>query len=80
MKQVGLYEAKTSLSSLVAEVESTGKAIALTKHGKVVAGLSPPTVAAPKAGMLVAKARRRGLPILSTDPQLDAHGVERIGT
>lgn len=52
MKQVGLYEAKTTFSSLVAEVESTGKAIALTKHGKVVAELSPPTVVAPKAGML----------------------------
>ena len=53
MKQVGLYEAKTTLSSLVAEVESTGKAIALTKHGRVVAELTPPkAVGGPKAGML----------------------------
>lgn len=30
--------------------------------------------------LLVAEAQLRGLPILSTDPQLDAYGVERIET
>ncbi len=52
MKRIGLYEAKTSLSALVAEVETSGKPIALTKHGRVVAELVPPSVSAPKAGML----------------------------
>ena len=53
MKQVGIYEAKTSLSALIAEVEATGEPIALTKHGRVVAELVPPAVAtSPKAGML----------------------------
>lgn len=52
MKKIGLYEAKTSLSALVAEVEATGKPVALTKHGKVVAELVPPSVSGPKAGML----------------------------
>lgn len=53
MKTVGLYEAKTNLSALVAEVETTGEAIALTKHGHVVAQLAPPpSVSKKKAGML----------------------------
>ncbi len=43
MKTVGLYEAKTNLSALVAEVEATGEPIALTRHGVVVAELVPPT-------------------------------------
>ena len=42
MKEVGLYEAKTKLSALVAEVEESGESIMLTRHGKVVAQISPP--------------------------------------
>ncbi len=57
MKQVGLYEAKTTLSSLVAEIEEGGKTIALTRHGRVVAELGPPRSAgAPRAGMLASDA------------------------
>lgn len=53
MKQVGLYEAKTKLSALVAELEATGEVIALTRHGKVVAELTLPRAqVSPKAGML----------------------------
>lgn len=52
MKQVGIYELKTKISALVAEVEATGQAIALTKHGRVVAEIVPPRQIAPKAGML----------------------------
>ena len=36
MKHVGLFEAKTNLSSLVAEVEK-GREIVITRHGKPVA-------------------------------------------
>jgi prevent-host-death family protein len=43
MKEVGLYEAKTKLSSLVAEVEESGESIILTRHGKAVAQISPPS-------------------------------------
>ncbi len=52
MKQIGLYQAKTRLSALVSEVESSGQTVALTKHGKVVAEISPPSVKAPQRGML----------------------------
>ena len=41
MKEVGLYQAKTQLSALVAEVAATGDGIALTKHGEVVAEIHP---------------------------------------
>ena len=38
MKQVGIFEAKTHLSSLVDEVEKGGE-IVITRHGKPVAKL-----------------------------------------
>ena len=43
MTTIGLYEAKTKLSSLVAEIEASGEKILLTRHGKVVAELCPTT-------------------------------------
>ncbi|PQJ28739.1 type II toxin-antitoxin system Phd/YefM family antitoxin [Rubritalea profundi] len=53
MKEIGLYEAKTKLSSLVAELEQHGESILLTRHGKVVAQLSLPTATrAPKRGCM----------------------------
>lgn len=39
--EVGAYEAKTRLSALLDRVES-GEHISITRHGKVVAVLSPP--------------------------------------
>ena len=52
MKEVDLYQAKTQLSALVAEVAATGEGIALTKYGEVVAELHPPANKAPKRGCL----------------------------
>ena len=53
MKNVGLYEAKTNLSALIAELEATGDPIALTRHGVVVAELIPPSrKVSPKRGCL----------------------------
>ena len=52
MKEVGLYQAKTQLSALVAEVAATGEGIALTKHGEVVAELHPPANQAPQVGQV----------------------------
>ena len=53
MKEVGLYDAKTKLSALVAELENGGEPIALTRHGKIVAELRPHRPAlAPKRGCL----------------------------
>lgn len=42
MKHVGIFEAKTNLSSLVDEVEK-GQEVVITRHGKPVAKLLPAT-------------------------------------
>ena len=53
MNKIGLYEAKTKLSALVAEIEASGEKVLLTRHGKVVAELSPVSVMnAPTRGAL----------------------------
>lgn len=53
MKTIGLYEAKTRLSALVAEIETSGEKILLTRHGTVVAELCPPSpVATPARGCM----------------------------
>lgn len=41
MREVGILEAKTGLSGLVAEVERTGEEIVLTRHGRAAARLVP---------------------------------------
>ena len=56
MKTVGLYEAKTNLSALVQEIETSGESIQLTRHGKIVAEITPPSPATtPKRGCLQSK-------------------------
>jgi len=52
MKEIGIYDAKTKLSSLVSEVEESGEMIAITKHGKVVAELHPPSKVTLKRGCM----------------------------
>jgi len=53
MEKVGLYEAKTKLSALVAQIEATGEKVLLTRHGKIVAELCLPSeVKAPQRGAL----------------------------
>ena len=41
MRTVGVLEAKTNLSALIDEVETSGEAIVITRHGKPVARLAP---------------------------------------
>jgi prevent-host-death family protein len=41
MREIGVLEAKTQLSALLAEVERTGEPILITRHGRPVARLSP---------------------------------------
>ena len=52
MKKVGIFEAKTHLSSLVSEIMSDGEVFEITKHGRVVAELRPPAgdVRTPRRG------------------------------
>ena len=42
MKRIGSFEAKTNLSALLLRVEG-GERIVITKHGRAVAMLVPPT-------------------------------------
>lgn len=41
MRSVGVLEAKTNLSALLDDVETTGEVIVITRHGKAIARLSP---------------------------------------
>ncbi len=41
MREVGILEAKTNLSTLVSEVESEGVSFAITRHGRRIARLTP---------------------------------------
>jgi prevent-host-death family protein len=41
MREVALFEAKNTLSALVAEVEATGEEILITRHGAPAARLAP---------------------------------------
>ena len=41
MKIVNVHEAKTRLSSLLAEIEKSGETILICRHGKPVANLVP---------------------------------------
>lgn len=40
-REVALYDAKNSLSTLVSEVEASGEEIVITRHGKPAAKLTP---------------------------------------
>lgn len=41
MREVGVLEAKTHLSALLDAVERDGETVTITRHGRVVAKLSP---------------------------------------
>ncbi len=71
MKEIGLYEAKTQLSALVNSLEDLGEGIALTRHGKVVAELHPPSSQVPKRGCLKSSSFR-----MATDFDADSMGFE----
>ena len=48
MREVGVLEAKTHLSALVAEVERGGETIVITRHGRPVAELTPSRAVPPQ--------------------------------
>ena len=60
MKHVGMFEAKTNLSSLVEEVER-GKDVVITRHGKPVAKLVPVVKSARKFTPRQVEKRRQAL-------------------
>ncbi len=63
MKRVGSFEAKTNLSALLLRVEG-GERIMITKHGRAVALLVPPTdderLASLREAVAAIKAFRQG--------------------
>ena len=52
MRRVGIFEAKTKLSAIVAEIMAEGEIFQITKHGRAVAELRPPSAlpSAPQRG------------------------------
>ncbi|MFP6866335.1 MAG: hypothetical protein VCA35_10380 [Roseibacillus sp.] len=45
MRRIGIFEAKTKLSAIVAEIMAEGEIFQITKHGRTVAELRPPSSA-----------------------------------
>ncbi len=41
MREVGVLEAKTGFSALIAEVERTGEEVVVTRHGRPIVRISP---------------------------------------
>jgi antitoxin (DNA-binding transcriptional repressor) of toxin-antitoxin stability system len=41
MKSIGAFQVKTHLSQILKDIEESGETVAITKHGKTVAILSP---------------------------------------
>ena len=48
MREVGVLEAKTSFTALIAEVERTGEEVTVTRHGRAAVRIVP---ARPKAAL-----------------------------
>ncbi|MDZ4362181.1 type II toxin-antitoxin system Phd/YefM family antitoxin [Brevundimonas sp.] len=49
MREVGVLEAKTSFTSLIAEVERTGEEVVVTRHGKAAVRIVPMDAANPQS-------------------------------
>lgn len=48
MRRIGIFEAKTRLSAIVAEIMAEGEVFQITKHGRTVAELRPPISTPPR--------------------------------
>jgi len=84
MREIGVLEAKTSFTRLIAEVERTGEAVTVTRHGKAAVRIVP--VQAPVAGgkvrldeMRALLARRDARPAVAGFDDLDWASLKRIG-
>ncbi len=82
MRRVGVLEAKTILSALLDEVETTGEAIVITRHGKAVARLSPesefPLPRRRLSGHELAERARAFRDKQPADPEFDALSWEEL--
>lgn len=82
MRTVGVLEAKTNLSALLDEVETSGEAIVITRHGKPVARLSPEDgFHLPRrrlSGHELAERARRFREAQKPDPEFDGMSWEEL--
>lgn len=82
MRTVGVLEAKTNLSALIDEVETSGEAIVITRHGKPVARLSPedgfPLPRRRLSGHELAERARRFREAQKPDPEFDRMDWEEL--
>ncbi|RYE53311.1 MAG: type II toxin-antitoxin system Phd/YefM family antitoxin [Hyphomicrobiales bacterium] len=84
MREVGVLEAKTSFTSLIAEVERTGEAVTVTRHGKAAVRIVPIRTPSPRSGAERAEeirqllARRDSRPLLSEWEDLSWDVLKRI--
>lgn len=69
MRSVGVLEAKTNLSALIDDVETTGETIVITRHGKAVARLAPEPSARPTRGAELAERARAFRDRQKPDPE-----------
>ncbi len=84
MREVGVLEAKTTFTSLIAEVERSGEAVTVTRHGKAAVRIVPIKAAAPRVGPARAEevrrllARRDARPVVSDLEDLSWDALKRI--
>lgn len=82
MRSVGVLEAKTNLSALLDEVETTGEAIVITRHGKAVARLTPenqfPLPRRRLSGHELAERARKFRDSQKPDPEFDGLSWEEL--
>jgi prevent-host-death family protein len=78
VRTVGVLEAKTNLSALIDDVESTGEAIVITRHGKAVARLAPEPSARRAGASGVAERARAFRDKQAPDPEWAALSWEEL--
>ena len=85
MREIGVLEAKTSFTQVIAEVERTGESVTVTRHGKAAVRIVPvqrPSGRAPgqRAAVLRELLRRRDArPVVEGFDGLDWASLKRIG-
>lgn len=78
MRTVGVLEAKTNLSALIDEVETSGQAIVITRHGKAVARLAPEPSARLAGAPGVAERARAFRDSQAPDPEWESLSWEEL--
>lgn len=84
MREVGVLEAKTSFTRLIAEIERTGEGVTVTRHGKATVRIVPVQAPLAQDAEMRARAiegvldRRDARPIVTGFDDLDWPALKRI--